>query len=242
MKKSKKLDHIAEKYHLSKNLDDKFIEDLCQEYTYKWVFSKIYKKDFILELGFGEGNFTKKLQDGKYNFVVVEGSEILVKKAKIEYKNKINIIHDYFENFKYHKKFDVILATHVLEHVDDPQIVLENLKNNLSKKGILIIIVPNAESIHRKLSVIMGLQDSLYTLSNRDLIVGHQRVYDLKSLKKQVKSSGFKIVEEKGFFLKPLSNGQMLEYDLNLLKAMNEISEELPFRYMANIALVVCKN
>jgi len=88
----------------------------------------------------------------------------------------------------------------------------------------------------------MGLQDSLYTLSKRDLIVGHQRVYDLKSLKKQVKSSGFKILEEKGFFLKPLSNGQMLEYDMNLLKAMNEISEELPFRFMANIALVVCKN
>lgn len=43
-------------------------------------------------------------------------------------------------------QFDLVMALHLLEHINDPVNYLENLKSLLSKKGKLLIEVPNLNS------------------------------------------------------------------------------------------------
>src|SRR5437899_6862993 len=111
----------------------------------------------------------------------------------------------------------MILASHVLEHVDDPQSILRLTSSWLTETGKIIIVVPNRNSLHRQLAVIMGLQPELDTLSKRDLMVGHQRVYSLQSLEQDIDQAGLRLVDSSGFFLKVLPNSMMLDYSRELL-------------------------
>jgi 2-polyprenyl-3-methyl-5-hydroxy-6-metoxy-1,4-benzoquinol methylase len=234
----KELDKIALEYHSNDILKDKFIEDECQFYTYDWVFDYILEGDNILELGYGEGNFTEEIVRRNFIPTIIDGSEILLKSAKEKFNHRVKIVHELFEDFVSVEKFDVIVATHVLEHVDDPILLLNRLKNNLNQGGRIIIIVPNSNSIHRKLSVLMNLQPELNSLSGRDLLVGHQRVYNFELLEEHIKASGLDVIGKKGFFLKILPNSMMTEFSVELIKALNTISPEIDINLLANIGIV----
>jgi 2-polyprenyl-3-methyl-5-hydroxy-6-metoxy-1,4-benzoquinol methylase len=233
------INKIAEDYHGSE-FEDKFIEDESQFYTLNWLKSQLNKDDSVLEMGYGEGIVTDFLNDLNINLDVIEGAKQLVEKATARFSD-ISFIYSMFEDYKPKKKYDVILCTHVLEHVNDPVEILKLMRSWLSENGKIVVIVPNAESIHRQLSVIMGIQDRLDNLSKRDLLVGHQRVYDYKLLENHISQANFKIKEKKGFFLKTLPNSMMLKFDIKLIKALNSISEKLPFNVLANLAYVITK-
>jgi 2-polyprenyl-3-methyl-5-hydroxy-6-metoxy-1,4-benzoquinol methylase len=235
------LNKIALEYHDKDPMGDKFIEDACQYYTYDWVFKQIFDCQSVLELGYGEGNFTAELINRNFIPTVIDGSDILLKEAKKLHGDKINVECCLFEDYNPIQKFDCILATHVLEHVDDPIHLLKKMKGWLNENGSVIVIVPNKESIHRQLAVIMGLQNELDSLSNRDLLVGHQRVYSIDTLSKDFIEAGLIIKEKSGFFLKVLPNSMMLNYSNDLINALNLISESIPSNLLANIAITGTK-
>jgi SAM-dependent methyltransferase len=232
-----KLDEIAEAYHGQDALGDKFIEDLAQHHTLDWIDEQMAGGESVLELGYGEGNITRALVERGYCLTVLEGSGILLEKARAVHGDRIIARHGLFEDFVADKPYDRILATHVLEHVDDPVELLNHIKKSLAPDGKIIIIVPNKESLHRQLSVIMGLQPTLDTLGERDKLVGHQRVYSLETLEKDVAAAGLRPVATAGFFLKTVPNSMMSDYSPELLAALNKISPSLPERLMANIGL-----
>jgi 2-polyprenyl-3-methyl-5-hydroxy-6-metoxy-1,4-benzoquinol methylase len=235
------LDKIAHEYHEKDLMKDKFIEDECQFYTYDWVFEKMEGCITILEMGYGEGNFTEELVKRNFKPTILDGSDLLLDKAKKLFADKVETESSLFEEFKPTKKFDCILATHVLEHVDNPIVLLKEMKNWLTDDGKLIIIVPNIESLHRQLAVIMGIQSELDTLGERDKLVGHQRVYSIQTLSNDIIESDLKVAETAGFFLKTLPNSMMLGYTKELVIALNKISPLLPKTLMANIGLVATK-
>jgi 2-polyprenyl-3-methyl-5-hydroxy-6-metoxy-1,4-benzoquinol methylase len=233
------LDKIANSYHENDSISDKFIEDECQFYSYSWIFKNLAENSSVLELGFGEGNFTKELVLRGFNTTVIEGSRILLDKAEKLYGEKITLVHALFEEYTPTCKFDFILATHVLEHVNEPVKLLKKMSGWLSPQGKIIIIVPNKESLHRQIAVLMGLIPSLDTLSERDNLVGHQRVYSLDTLENDVKAAGLSVVDKTGFFLKTLPNSMMLDFKPQMIKALNDISPNLSEKLLANIGLVV---
>ena len=234
----KELEKIAEDYHLNDSHPDKFIEDICQDFCCDWLASLIIEKDTTLELGYGEGVTANKLHKLGTSYTVLEGSPSIVKKAQADIVD-LDIIPGLFENYSPQTAYSKILALHVFEHMDDPIKVAELLKNWLEPQGEVVAIVPNKNSIHRQLALKMGLIKHLDELSARDQVVGHQRVYDLESFTELFTQAGFQVVEQRGFFLKPLSNSQMLDYSPHLLVALNEISSDLPAELGANIALRV---
>ena len=215
-----------------------FIENICQEYTFPWLRGHLADAMRVLELGYGDGLVTKDLIDQGHIVTVVEGAKSVVDAAHNKWGSQLTIYHSLFEEFSTAERFDAILATHVLEHLEDPSALLRRVAGWLRPNGQVIVIVPNCESIHRQLAVRMGLQAALDTLGERDYKVGHQRVYSLATLRSDVESAGLEVVEEKGFFLKVLPNAMMLDYQPKLLIALNEVGDLLPARYMANIAIV----
>jgi len=241
MKYNKKLEKIAASYHLKTKLNDMHIENFNQHYYAEWLLKFVKNKKEILEMGYGDGILTSCLASRyKTKLHLIEGSEILAKKAKKKHKN-IVVINKLFENYEPKKKYDYIIASHVLEHVDNPILVLKKIKSWMHSKSLCIVHVPIRTSYHRQLAVIMKLQKKLDTPSKRDHEVGHQRVYSINGMKEDLKKSGFKIIETKGFFLKFLPNSMMLNFSKNLIMALNKIAEKTVPALCANVSFVIKK-
>jgi 2-polyprenyl-3-methyl-5-hydroxy-6-metoxy-1,4-benzoquinol methylase len=57
------------------------------------------------------------------------------------------IVYGNMETYKFDKRFDVIVAGDVLEHIYNQQLFLSNIREHLKEKGKLIITTPNARWI-----------------------------------------------------------------------------------------------
>ena len=240
MKNKVKLDKIAKSYHLGNKLDDMHLENLNQHYYGNWLLNFVKNKS-VLEMGYGDGILTSHLASSNNSDLnLIEGSKLLSKKAQKKHKN-ITVINEMFENFSPKKKYDLIIASHILEHVDKPVEVLKKIKSWMHKKSLCIVHVPICTSYHRQLAVIMKLQKRLDALSKRDLLVGHKRVYSLETMKSDIKKDRFKILKIQGFFLKFLPNSMMLNFPNELLIALNKITEDIDPALCANASFIIKK-
>jgi len=228
------LDSIASNYHLSDEINDKYIEEISQVFAVEQIAINLSASNSILELGYGDGITTKILSQRFNNYFVIEGSKILYDVACRKFP-KIQFFHSLFEDFIPAKQFDRVLALHVFEHVEAPVELMLKIRNWINEGGELVVIVPNAESLHRRLALEAGLINALEDLSARDKMVGHLRVYDLSDLERDLNDANFKIIESKGLFFKPFSNSQLLHLDKQIIEAMNTISINFPPEFGANL-------
>lgn len=174
------------------------------------VLKKYFTGKNCLELGCADGGGTKILLEYFDQVVAVDGSKTMLDKLKSRIKSeKLTTIHSYFENLDLTQKFDTIMMSHILEHVDNPIVVLKIAAKFAHEKTKIIIAVPNALSLHRQVGVLMGLLKSEYELNERDLTQGHQRIYDRNKLKRDIKKSGLKITASGGFVIKCFSYDQL---------------------------------
>lgn len=234
--RTQELERIAQQYHLNSSVPDKFIEDICQMHCCHWLQTLIHPSDRVIELGYGEGITLSHLAPHAAHYTVVEGAASLVDLMR-ERHPQVEAVHALFEDYQPTRPCHKLLALHVLEHVDDPVALLHRLRSWLRPDGELVVVVPNRDSLHRQLAVLMGLQPTLDTLSPRDHLVGHQRVYDLPLLEEHLREGGFEPVEQRGFFLKTLPNGMMLDHSPALVQALNELGDRLPVTMTANLAV-----
>ena len=195
----------------------------------------------VFELGYGDGMWTGRMIELFDKAFVVDASSKLLQHAQKKHDSQLITFNSLFELFTPPQdlRFNTIVATHIFEHVDDPVLVLQRCKAWLVPGGTVLIIVPNATSLHRHLSVLMDIQKTVYDFSPRDHEVGHQRVYDLPALRRDVLAAEYEIIFERGLFLKTLPNGMMTEFSDALLKALVDISDTMPTELMANIGMVI---
>ena len=114
------------------------------------------------------------------------------------------------EDLELREKFDTVTMLDLLEHVIDPIALIQKAASFLSDAGNLIIHVPNAHAINRRLAVHMGTLEYCEELSPFDLqIAGHRRSYSMKTLCDDIEKAGLKIVNTGGIFYKMLSTAQM---------------------------------
>jgi SAM-dependent methyltransferase len=168
---------------------------------------EFFKGNNALELGPALGQMTKFLVNDFTSLHLIEGSLDLLNQIP-EYPNVVKH-HSYFEEFSTDLKFDTIIMSHVLEHIEHPQNVLKQAATWLENDGVFIVSVPNAKSIHRLAAVEMGMLETEFTLNSRDHELGHYRVYDMQTLKEECTNAGLKVVNQGGVFFKPLSNMQI---------------------------------
>jgi trans-aconitate methyltransferase len=231
-----KIESIAKDYHGSSQ-PDLHIENLCQQFEMDWLREKIRHQSCVIDLGYGDGVVSPAL--AKFTeLTVVEGSVDLCEKARKSLPPAVNVVNAYFEDYSPSALADFVVASHVLEHVDDPIQLLRRIRSWIKPGGAIIAIVPNKESIHRRIARDMGMISKLDELSSRDLLVGHQRVYGLNELIDHLSEAGFIVEEYRGFFLKPLSNGQMLDWSIPALTSLNEIASTTPPQLCANLAII----
>ncbi len=233
------LNQIASQYHLNGAISDKEFDQQFHRLCFEWVNSWLKPGSRVLEMGYGEGNVTRQLLAAGMKVDIIEGAELLVNNAREIFGDSVNVHHGLFSDFQPTIAYDVILATNILEHVADPVDTLDCIKKWCGSDTKVVVTVPNAESIHRRLAVLMGIQPTLETLSPRDHLVGHMRVYSFDRLHQEVSKAGFEIVEQKGFLLKVLPNSMMKGMSPELVQALYHIADQLDIRTLADMGVVL---
>lgn len=175
------------------------------------IFKRFMNEGSVLELGPAEGVMTDFLFPYFEDYTVVDGADFFIDSI-LEKHPSIKGYSCLFEDFSTERKFDNIILGHVLEHVSEPTSILRMCYGWLAESGRILAAVPNSSSIHRQAAVKMGLLEYEKQLNETDKKNGHRRVYDMDELKEVFVSSGFSIVKSGGYWLKPLSNGQINEY------------------------------
>ncbi len=129
--------------------------DYSHDGVLKTIYPHIKDKD-VLDIGCVEHDINRKHKERiwvhdflKQNANHVTGIDILKKDVDILKKQGYDVYCQSAENFKFNKKFDVIFAGELIEHLSNPGLFLESCKKHLKKDGILIITTPNAFSLGR---------------------------------------------------------------------------------------------
>ncbi|MBF0444316.1 MAG: class I SAM-dependent methyltransferase [Magnetococcales bacterium] len=95
----------------------------------------------VLDFGCGAGGFLLQAKDVAKS---VAGIELEKRLSKHFLQNGLEVVGD-INDFAPTRKFDIITAFHVVEHLPDPRFILKNLLKYLAPDGKIIIEVPNAQ-------------------------------------------------------------------------------------------------
>jgi trans-aconitate methyltransferase len=216
---------------------DRIVDRKSIEFVADFVLSRIHG-DRILELGVGDQIWTSKLVERFPDVTTVEGSAELLDALRKSLGPTTNWhgVLSLFEDFRPDIPYDVVLATYVLEHVDDPAQILQLAHDYwLKPKGRLAIVVPHALSLHRRLAVTMGLQNYPGELGDTDRRAGHKRCLSFCEIEKLLSTQGFKIVEKKGLWTKVLPNAMLTHCSDEQLSGMFRLGLELPIEYSGTL-------
>lgn len=101
-----------------------------------------FKNKKVLDIGCGYGEIISFLKS-KFNCSVegIEPSKIAAEYGEQLFNIKINNI--ILEEFCSQDKYDIIICSHTIEHVEDPIKFLQLIRNLISSNGLVYIEVPN---------------------------------------------------------------------------------------------------
>ena len=211
-----------------------FDYDVMHHYMLKSFMPFIRHSD-VLELGCYKGEFTKRLQNVFTGITCIEASDEAIAEAKAALRSDITFVHGTFENVKLDAKFNNIIMTHVLEHIDDPVTVLKRINSEwLADGGNFFLVCPNANAPSRQIAVKMGLIEHNAAVTEGEKQHGHRVTYAFDTLERDVKRAGFKIVHRSGIFFKALANFQwdrILQTDIvskEYLEGCYELGQQYP--------------
>lgn len=163
----------------------------------------------LLDMPCGDGTVTAMMAPRFRRVVGVDASSAHLGEARKRLP-QVEFHHDLIEDLQLGERFDTVTMLNVLEHVVDPICVLKKAASLLTDDGVLLVHVPNARAVNRKIAVLMGTLENCEELSPFDInIAGHRRSYDLAGLCADIEASGLKLVHTGGVFYKMLSTPQM---------------------------------
>ena len=173
------------------------------------AFIPFFRKGNFLELGSFKGDFTKRFIPHFDDITCVEASDEAIKFAKSQFGNKVKYVHSLFETATLPTKYDNIVLTHVLEHIDDPIKVMKRINDEwLSDVGRFFLVCPNANAPSRQIAVKMGLISHNSAVTPAEKEHGHRITYTLDTLERDAKAAGLNVVHRSGIFFKALANFQ----------------------------------
>jgi len=140
------------------------------------------KNTKLLDIGGGSGQFLYEMRELGMNVCGIEPGDF-DKESNTKYK--LNIKNVDLIKAKYPEdSFDLITMNHVLEHVNNPNETVMEIKKVLRKDGTLIIGIPNTNSLARK---IFGKNWLAYDVPR------HLFNYSGKNLNPLLEKNGFRI-------------------------------------------------
>ncbi len=190
----------------------KYVYDFDFDVMHRFMiqsFEPFFKQGNCLELGSFKGDFTKRLLPFFNDITCVEAADDVIEKAKKKLGYKVKFISSLFEEANLPVRYDNIILTHVLEHIDNPVSLLKRINNDwLSDKGRFFLVCPNANAPSRQIAVKMGLISHNNAVTEAEAEHGHRITYTLDTLERDAKAAGLNVVHRSGIFFNALANFQ----------------------------------
>lgn len=114
-----------------------YIENL-RKGKINWILNHSLECEEVLEIGGGDSSNYKHFNCEKYTII-----DPSIKQN--EKSSKLELIPDYFENVTLNEKYDLVLLISVLEHVDNPNQIIEKASRALKDGGSMFVFIPIIE-------------------------------------------------------------------------------------------------
>jgi ribosomal protein S18 acetylase RimI-like enzyme/2-polyprenyl-3-methyl-5-hydroxy-6-metoxy-1,4-benzoquinol methylase len=182
--------------------------DVMHPYMIK-SFEPFFNKGSLLELGSFKGDFTRRFLPFFDDITCIEASDVAVEEARKKLGDKVKFVNTLFEKATLPTRYDNIVLTHVLEHLDDPVLVLKRINDEwLADGGRFFLVCPNANAPSRQIAVKMGLISHNAAVTPAEAEHGHRCTYTLDTLERDAVAAGLNVVHRSGIFFKALANFQ----------------------------------
>lgn len=157
-----------------KIFDNEIIKEIDRValHRFKMISEEIEENSKVLDVGCGKGEMLRYLDKYKYN-MRLHGCDI--SKVAVDYcqkqmpksKFKTLDIKDIREHYK-ENQFNYIVCEEVLEHIDNPKQLIEDMRFILKKKCKLILAVPYKNRVIGEHIWSLSIKDFTDMLENKD--------------------------------------------------------------------------
>jgi 2-polyprenyl-3-methyl-5-hydroxy-6-metoxy-1,4-benzoquinol methylase len=198
-------------------------------------FEPFFRRGSLLELGSSKGDFTRLLLPHFDDITCIEASDRAIAEARAKAGSRVEYVNAVFETVALTRRYDNIVLTHVLEHLDDPVAVLRRVNDEwLAEGGRFFLVCPNANAASRQIAVKMGLITHNAAVTPAEAAHGHRCTYSLDTLERDAVAAGLKVVHRSGIFFKALANFQwdrLLQTDIvskEYLEGCYQLGQQYP--------------
>ena len=240
----------------SRNMDLEFQDN--EERKYSYDFDTIVRDHLLLrlkpdlntegnalELGAYKGDMTAQLLEYFPVIDVIEASPILANEVLDRFPGRVSVTTGFIEEVDPKQLYDNIFLVHTLEHLDEPESVLNRVANWLKPEGKLFVAVPNANALSRQIAVHMGLISHNSAVTKGEIDHGHRRTYSLDTLLSALRKSNLNVTDFGGVVVKPLANYQFDQalaqgiVTREFIKACDSLARVLPD--LSSSIYAICK-
>lgn len=183
------LDRIYGEYYTKESLENKKTRmvstDTSRMSHVKYIATIVKPGARILDFGAGDGEFAWELQQLGYTVIGVEYSKVAIAAAKSCYGFKfyrslkeLNVAQE--------DNFDMVIGIEVIEHLPNPNEILDLLSLILQPGGILYLTTPNRSCLKARFKKCRWSEASKLV---------HLVLFNYKSLKIMLENSGFNKVQ-----------------------------------------------
>jgi SAM-dependent methyltransferase len=158
--------------------------------TYKLFERILGRRGALLEVGCATGHFMHVGQERGWQVVGMEVAPGLAHYARDTFGLDVRVAGQIADAGLHEESFDVVYASHVLEHLHDPRDTLEQIRGLLRGDGLLVVQVPNE------------FEDTLYLLTRRwikgrferdGLPTDHLFFYTPRTIRRLTEEAGFQV-------------------------------------------------
>lgn len=148
----------------------------------------------ILEIGSGAGALTRRIHENGFDLVASGIDKDDYRYSEVPFI-ELNLMEPIESSLN--GAFDAIIATEVIEHVENIFLFLRNVRELLAPGGVFIMTTPNATSLFSRL---MFLKSSRVAHCNESLMKewGHIQIIPEWLIRKAAEWSGFECLECQG--------------------------------------------
>lgn len=128
------------------------IKDFIEVKMFKGIVDKLYGNDLsVLDVGGGTGWVLNSLKKATNRFKYFNIVDIDENAESTAISNGYSFFKGKIEDFKPKNKFDLIIMLNLIEHVSDPVLVLNSIKDMTKKNGLIVIKTPNNDSLDARI-------------------------------------------------------------------------------------------
>ena len=176
----------------------------------KYILDHIQKKNIknikILDLGCGGGLVCEPLCRLGAKVTGIDFVENNIKVAKLHAKKnnlQINYLIKDIENLPIKEKYDVIILFEVLEHIQDWKMILNKIKINLNKNGLLFLSTINRNIISNILAIKIAENILKWIPKNTH---DYKKLIKPDELEKVLKKENYSIIDFSGLIFDPFAS------------------------------------